>query len=172
MSLRGANVTLLDYSEVALKRAKELYNFFDLEPNTVKADIFNLNSQFLMKFDISLSFGLVEHFLESSERQEAMNAHFKVLKKGGISFISVPNKLCPHYLLRHLTVSYLGLSIHKEEPFTKKELIECAKQAGFKRYEVFGSSLFDLSYLTDYYGEFKTVFDNYFAYAIVLFAIK
>ena len=62
MSLRGANVTLLDYSETALEKAKLLFSNFNCKAQFIKADAFNIPPNLLNKFDVSMSFGLAEHF--------------------------------------------------------------------------------------------------------------
>jgi len=96
--------------------------------------------------------------------------------------MSVPNKRCPHYRL----ASYLGKVISKlnkgilhteEDPFTFDGLMTAAEFLGLKRTEIFGSSFFDFSYnpllrfinLGDVGLRF---FDDYLAYAIILFGGK
>lgn len=171
IALRGAKVTLVDFSEIALMKAREMFKPFGLSPNCYKADILNLDQNFFQKFDISMSFGTVEHFLHNPERKQSIKVHLEVLREGGASFISVPNKICPHYRLQSLR--RVG-----ENPFTPSELKKFARQVGFKYYEVFGSSLLDFGYLIDpadplaSYARVTTPLDNYFAYALILFAIR
>ena len=59
-AFKGCNVTLVDYSEHTLKKVKEMFKLFGLNPKTVKADVLSLTGDFLGKFDVSLFFGLVE----------------------------------------------------------------------------------------------------------------
>ena len=98
MRSKGANITLVDYSEVALEHSKLLFKEFNYDAKFVKANILNLPSEFLAKFDISMSFGLGEHFI-GKERQQVFSSHFLALKENGLCFISVPNELCLPYMI-------------------------------------------------------------------------
>lgn len=176
MGLKGAEVTLVDFSEVALAKAKELFKEFGLSPNCCKSDIFNLDSNFFGKFDISMSFGTVEHFFSDLERKHAIAVHYEVLRKGGLSFISVPNKMCPHYRIFSWLVRMLRREI-SEKPFNSHELIRYAEQTGYRYYETFGSSLFEFDFLMPYFyapvhAQITSLLDNYCAHALTLFAVK
>ena len=91
------------------------------------------------QYDVSFSFGTAEHFW-ATDRQTVFNSHVDVLKKVGLSFIWVPNK---YGLLFHF-----GRSIRKvfkrsvcpvdETPFTRKELLERAHNAGLSDAKVYG----------------------------------
>lgn len=177
MALRGASVTLVDFSEHALNNAKELFRSFGLSPNCLKANIFDIERDLFQEFDISMSFGTVEHFLTDSERRQAIDVHYKVLKPGGVTFISVPNKMCPHHRFLLQLGKMVGLGL-EQKPFVPFELVRYAREVGFTHYEVFGSSLFDFSYsheLTNLlyrFAQIGTRFDKYLAYALILFAVK
>ena len=54
-----------------------------------------------------MSFGLTEHFL-GADRVNINKAHFQVLREGGISFISVPNKYNPPYIIYKYFSQLLG----------------------------------------------------------------
>jgi len=182
MALQGASVTLVDNSNMALTRAKELFKLYNLNPACYNQDIFDLDDRFLSSFDISMSFGVVEHFLNRSERDRAIRAHYDVLKPRGIFFISVPNKRCPHYRL----ALYLGKVVSKhnkgvlhteEKPFTYGELKTVGEFLGLKHIEVFGSSFFDFSYnpllrFINLGNVGLKFFDDYLAYAIVFSGTK
>jgi 2-polyprenyl-3-methyl-5-hydroxy-6-metoxy-1,4-benzoquinol methylase len=183
-ALQGANVTLVDYSKTALTRAKALFSSYNLNPICCNQSIFNLDDRFFSSFDISMSFGLVEHFLKNPERERAIAIHCDVLRKRGVSFISVPNEKCPHYRVssqigKMIVKHHIGLRLlhTKEKPFTNDELIMHGKSAGFKHIEIFGSSFLDFSYnplLSSLkLGNVSLRFlDDHLAYALILFGIK
>ena len=178
MALKGAHVTLIDISEEALKLAKELFNRFGLNPTCYRANLFDLNSDLFLKFDISMSFGTVEHFFSDDQRREAITIHNKLLRKGGVSFIGVPNKMCPHHTIFSSLIKVARLSkAPLERPFSAPELNNYAKQAGFSFYETFGSSLLEFDYLMPYFFmpvqlQMTTPLDNYYAAMLTLFAKK
>jgi len=176
MSLQGAKITLVDFSEVALQKARNLFKEFGLNPTCYEADIFDLDSDFFGRFDISMSFGSIEHFFDGYQRKEAISIHYKVLRKRGLSFISVPNKMCPHYSIFHWAARLIGRRI-LEKPFSSRELITCGQKAGYRYCETFGSSLLESDYLMPYLyvpvqAQVTTPLDNYCAHALTLFGVK
>jgi len=58
MALRGADVTLVDYSEVALERARTLFDHLGAKATFLRQDIFNMPQNLIGSFDVSMSFGL------------------------------------------------------------------------------------------------------------------
>jgi SAM-dependent methyltransferase len=114
----GANVTLVDSSEVALKQAEETFDALSLKGSFVAKDIFSLDLT-ESSFDVAMSFGLVEHFLPAN-RGKAIRIH----RAGRIGIVAVPNALCVPYRLWKLVLEGTrrwpyGL----ERPFTKGELL-------------------------------------------------
>ena len=91
MAIRGAKGTLLDIDASALQRASELFALFHTTPRLIQQDILSSVDPTLANcFDVVMSFGLVEHFIES-ERELCIRRHFDLAKPGGIVIISVPN---------------------------------------------------------------------------------
>jgi len=178
MSLKGAQVTLVDSSKNALDRAKEFFKKFALSPTCCQTDIFRLPHNLFKKFDISMSFGTVEHFLQDDQRKESIKIHHRLLKDNGISFISVPNKMSPHYRLFSFLVKKTHIAKGPlEKPFDTFELIKYAKQAGFRYCETFGSSLFEFDYLMPHVympvqAQIPMKFDDRYAHSLTLFAIR
>ena len=62
MALKGASITLIDYSQIALNKAKALFQNIGVNANFMKGNILDMPGDLLNSFDISMSFGLVEHF--------------------------------------------------------------------------------------------------------------
>jgi len=59
MALKGYDDTLVDYSELALRRAKETLVISVLIPSLLKLMCYSLARNYFSRFDVSLSFGLV-----------------------------------------------------------------------------------------------------------------
>lgn len=194
MSLRGANVTLLDYSEASLEKAKLLFSNFDCSAQFIKADAFNIPNNLLSNFDISMSFGLAEHFIYP-KRQQIFNSHFLVLKQNGLSFISVPNVFCFPYRGAQIALKLFHRCKLLEVPFTHSELRKIAHSVGCQPYEIVGSSFIAaideflikniLHFVTKRIGikfflknhnnikeEKSTIFDNYLGYSLILIGCK
>ncbi len=139
-ALRGSNVTVLDYSKKALIRAKEFYKRQGITVKTIHADALHLPKNLHNKFDVSLSFGLIEHF-ENKTRTKMMQAHKDVLKKNGMTFISVPNKWNPPYRIYKAVFEAIGKwQFGLEIPYSRKELLERAKACELHNTRVIGGS--------------------------------
>jgi len=189
MATKGANITLIDYSEIALDKARVLFKNTGVEANFLIADIRNFPKRLLNSFDISMSFGLVEHF-DYPLREDVVKLHTDLLKPNGISFIGVPNVYCLPYRFFMKLSEILGYSSEGAEiPFSRSELRKIASSAGFKTYEIKGSSfirdsvyfLFSryISHLTKWRliidispFEISSIFDDYFGYSLVLIGTK
>lgn len=187
MASKGANVTVLDYSDEALRQAKLFFKANGQKARFVKADILNLSKNLLNKFDVSCSFGLTEHFINNN-RIIANKAHFDVLKKRGVFFISVPNKSCPPYRIHKKFMELLGFwKVGEEYPYSRKEFIDICKKIGVEKYGFFGSSIItSLNFINPYKAlkkvlkvknskikkEKGTSLDKYFGYALVLWGEK
>ncbi len=194
MSQRGANVTLLDYSEAALEKAKSLFANFDCTGQFIKADAFNIPNSLLNNFDISMSFGSAEHFLYP-ERLQIFNSHFLVLKQNGLSFISVPNVFCFPYRIAQIALKLFNRCKLPEVPFTHSELRKIADRVGYYPYEIVGSSFIQaidefliknlIHFIAKRIGnktflnsqnnitkEKTTILDNYLGYSLILIGCK
>ena len=141
MALKGAKVTLLDFSPVALEKAASLFGHFNCKATFMKEDVFNMPQSMFGNYDISMSFGFAEHF-KYPKRQEVFKEHLSLLKDGGISFISVPNAYCFVYRLSLLVLKLLHKWDVWEVPFTHSQLRRVAGRAGYPSYAIIGSSSF------------------------------
>jgi SAM-dependent methyltransferase len=127
---RGARVTLLDESTFVLEQAAELFAAHGVEPELVEGDVFDLPPGVRDRFDVSMSFGLCEHFL-GERRRAVVGAHLQALRPGGVAMIGVPNRFSPAYrawmgLLKRRGTWTLGT----EEPYSAAELAALARGAG------------------------------------------
>jgi SAM-dependent methyltransferase len=127
---RGADVTIFDTSPVALEQARELFVGLGLDADYVAGDAFNLASSLRDSFDVSMSFGLWEHFLDD-RRRAIVAAHLDVLRPGGVAFLGVPNRWAPVYRLWMGTLKRTGSwPLGTEVPFTSAELAALVREAG------------------------------------------
>lgn len=189
MALRGARVSLLDYSTIALEKAGILFKNLGLDADFILADVMNIPEELMGKFDISMSFGLAEHFTYP-ERKTIFQIHRDLLNNKGCCFVEVPNKYCAPYIIFKKLAQFLGhWSTAEEIPFSRSELKKNASFSGFKNYKVVGSSFLRdtiyflfvrfISYLAKQkiivntsFFEIPSIFDNYFGRSLVLMASK
>ena len=137
---RGARVTLLDVSTLVLSQAEELFGAHDLPVELVEGDVFDLPAGVRDRFDVSMSFGLCEHFL-GDRRRRVVRSHLEVLRPGGVAMIGVPNRFAPAYRLWMGVLKARGSwPLGTEVPFSARELATLARAAGGEPLEaVYGS---------------------------------
>lgn len=137
---RGAHVTLLDESSFPLEQARDLYAAHGVGFEPMEADVFALPAELQGTFDVSMSFGLCEHFL-GERRRSVVAAHLELLRPGGLAFLGVPNRHAPAYRLWMATMKRRGTwPLGTEEPFSTAELAGLARAAGGRPLEpVYGS---------------------------------
>jgi SAM-dependent methyltransferase len=127
---RGASVTLLDNVPLALEQARTLFGSHDLSFEAIDADLFALPDELRGAFDVSMSYGLCEHFL-GERRQAVVAAHLEVLRPGGLALIGVPNRHGVVYRVWKGTLTATGSwPLGTEEPFTAAELAALSRRAG------------------------------------------
>jgi len=141
-SLLGAKTTLVDYSPKQLNRARYIAEKFTVQPVIIEENLLQLPKSFWGRYDISMSFGTAEHFF-GKNRQTIFDVHSKVLRKGGLSILWVPNR---YGILFHLGVIIRRLFHRKvclvdETPFTRRELFRRAKVAGLTDIKIVGGEL-------------------------------
>ena len=146
---RGADVTLLDNLPRALEQARELWDANGVSFHGAEADLFALPDELRGAFDVSMSYGLCEHFL-GERRLAVVRAHLEVLRPGGLALIGVPNRRGVVYRAWKAVLERRGgWPFGTEEPFTARELSTLARLAGGKPlapvYGSFASSLVDHS---------------------------
>ncbi len=129
-ALHGAKATVLDQSAIALEQAAARFAQHDIEVETVEADVFDLPAELLGAYDVSMSFGLCEHFLDE-RRRGVVAAHVDLLTPDGIAMVNVPNKYSPFYR------AWMGLAKRRgtwtlgtEVPFSARELCDLARRSG------------------------------------------
>ncbi len=141
MAQRGASVAVLDYSDIAMERARRLFEEMDLPVDFILQDALDLPESLLNRFDVSMSFGLAEHFL-GDKRTGFLKAHLDLLNDGGLTFISVPNTHNPPYRLHKWITERTGRwGAGEEYPFSRQEFESYCAQLGVGEFGFFGDSL-------------------------------
>ncbi len=141
----GAHVTLLDYSNKALKFCQAVFMDNGISENQahfIHMDALRIDSTFLNKYDISMSFGVAEHFAGKG-RTGIVKAHYDVLKHGGITFISVPNAHCIPFRIYQLTARLKKRDTIQCHAYSRGEFKNIAKENNIKKYDFIGSSYID-----------------------------
>jgi 2-polyprenyl-3-methyl-5-hydroxy-6-metoxy-1,4-benzoquinol methylase len=142
MALSGASCTLFDYSPNAIEFSKKIFSELGLRADVHLIDAFNLPEKSLGKFDVAMSFGLIEHFTKQ-RRSEIVNAHNLLLKPNGLAIINSPNAWCFPYriekFIRQLTHTW---RFGQEFPFSPVELEKIARKCNLKPLEVWGWSFY------------------------------
>lgn len=99
LALNGFQVHGIDVSDAVTTRAQtfldEIRQFQPIEATTEVADIFNYPSE--VTYDMCFHFGVVEHFLEVSERQQIWGTLYTLTKPGGWMVSVVP---CGQHFMR------------------------------------------------------------------------
>src|SRR5208282_847608 len=137
---KGAELTVLDYSNQAICRARELFREAGVDGSFIKQDALALPLKLLGKYDVSMSFGLTEHFL-GDDRLRIYKAHFDLVKPGGLVAISAPNKYCPPYRIMRYLARQLGYwMVGEEYPYSRRELRDICNKLMVNEYFFFGDS--------------------------------
>ena len=129
-SEQGAKVFGLDISFPMVQKARKIFSQSDGGSGLIVSDLREIAFA-EESFDYIYSMGTIEHF---REHRKALDECFRVLKKGGIAIIGVPNKWDP--FLRPAMVSFLyklGLySYGFEKSFSMRTLERLLSSVGFR----------------------------------------
>ena len=137
----GCEVTVLDYSKTALRRAEARLSRDHIRASYVLGNALYLPSSLLATFDVSMSFGVAEHFI-GEERIAINRAHLDVLRPGGLTFVSVPNRYCvPYRLFKFVTERVGTWRVGEEYPYSRRELASIFERLDAVDIGLFGESL-------------------------------
>ncbi len=134
ISGEGGNVCALDYSEEALK----------LMERTAGAGVMRIcgDARTLPfsneTFDIVFHQGLLEHFREPSALLEE---HVRVLKRGGVLLVDVPQRYHYYTVLKHGMMAFRIWFAGWETEFSAGELKRLVEDAGMEVMDVYGEHL-------------------------------
>ena len=93
-----------------------------------------------------MSMGVAEHFI-GEERLKALQAHFYVLREGGLAIIDVPHKSNPPYMLwKFLSQKFGRWNFGEEYPYTLREFKRFQKPLNVT-FDFIGGYLFEDQFL-------------------------
>jgi SAM-dependent methyltransferase len=134
ISADGADVYALDYSEGALKlMAESPDSRLLIVCGDARAMPFRDGS-----FDVVFHQGLLEHFREP---MELLKENYRVLKRGGILLVDVPQRFHYYTILKHLLMFFGVWFAGWETEFSLRELRSLVKSAGLTVIDVYGENL-------------------------------
>src|SRR5258706_1081558 len=84
----GFKVSGLDYSEIGCEESRKILLNAGVQGEVVCADFFSPPTSLLGAFDVVITFGVVEHFLDT---QSCIGALSRFLKPGGLLITIIPN---------------------------------------------------------------------------------
>jgi 2-polyprenyl-3-methyl-5-hydroxy-6-metoxy-1,4-benzoquinol methylase len=143
LARHGAKVTVLDYSANALQVSRELYESLGIEATFILADALAIGDDLKAKYDVSMSFGLAEHFADG-QRLQIIRSHFDLIKPSGMTLISVPNLECWPYRFWKFQRTIRGKwDFGLELPYDQREFVDISKAIAVDKYSFIGSSFWD-----------------------------
>jgi 2-polyprenyl-3-methyl-5-hydroxy-6-metoxy-1,4-benzoquinol methylase len=84
----GFKVYGIDYSEIGCQQAREMLSSEEIECEIVVSDFLSPPKSFMGKYDVVISFGVVEHYEDTSRCIKAISRY---LKPGGLMITNIPN---------------------------------------------------------------------------------
>lgn len=84
----GFQISGMDYSEIGCKQAKSVLRQEGLEGNVICASFFAPPKEMVELFDVAVSFGVAEHFEDTTA---CIHAFSRFLKPGGMLITIIPN---------------------------------------------------------------------------------
>lgn len=144
LAKKGAKVVIVDFSDEALSLVRSESKSENIYLETKKEDAENLSFPD-ETFDCVFHQGLLEHF-ESPQR--LLDEQYRVLKKGGIIVIDVPQRYTTYTLKKHWQMMRGKWFAGWEKEFSIGELEKIVKENGFE---------IVASYGWGYYGKLHTL---------------
>lgn len=122
----GFKVYGIDYSELGCKQAKDILSSVNVEGEVICENFFTPPERLLNYFDVVVSFGVVEHFIDTTA---CIAAFAKFLKPGGMMINNIPNLIGVNGTLQKL-INKPVFDIHV--PLSLNDLKECHTRAGLE----------------------------------------
>ncbi|MCM2531962.1 class I SAM-dependent methyltransferase [Neobacillus pocheonensis] len=95
-AMEGADVTLLDFSEIAIEQSKERFNKRNLKAEFITCDIMNMKDIPDNTYDVVWNAGVLEHF-DKNQLCSSITEMKRILKPDGILITINPNAKCLLY---------------------------------------------------------------------------
>ena len=122
----GLEVYGIDYSELGCRQALQILRNEGVQGEILCADLFAPPAQIIEQFDFVVSFGVVEHFVDTARCLEALG---RCLKPGGILITSIPNMTGLVGTLQKLLNRPV---FEKHVPLDREALKQAHQQAGLE----------------------------------------
>jgi cyclopropane fatty-acyl-phospholipid synthase-like methyltransferase len=84
----GFNVSGLDYSEFGCKQTERILTRDNIKGIIIQGDLFNPPSELISNYDVACSFGVVEHFDDTSHVIKKIS---EFVRPGGLIITTIPN---------------------------------------------------------------------------------
>lgn len=122
----NAEVCGLDYSEIGCEKSRALLKYYKIPGVIYYADLFSPPSDLLQKFDLVVSFGVMEHFEDTSNCLKSCAAF---VKAGGLLLTLIPNiPSIIGFIQKRIDQKVYDVHV----PLTKKQLIDAHESAHLK----------------------------------------
>lgn len=144
LAKKGADVYILDYSKKALEEVEKYAKKVKIKIHPIEADAYKLPFKD-ETFDLIFHQGFLEHFRDPLN---LLFEQYRVLKKGGIIVVDVPQKFTTYTLKKQLAIRRGTWFAGWETQFSVKELEGLLRRAGFKPIRAYGWG---------YYGKLHTI---------------
>ncbi len=122
----GFKVAGIDRSETGCGRARTILEREGVNGEIFCADFFEIPPELVGRFDVAISFGVIEHFEKTAE---ALRAMAKLLKPGGRMFDDIPN--FTGVLGRYQKLLDRGM-YDAHVPMSREELASAHREAGLE----------------------------------------
>lgn len=122
----NAEVCGLDYSEVGCEKSRALWEYYKIPGSIYCSNFFSPPSDLLQKFDLVISFGVVEHFEDTNNCLKSCAAF---VKSGGLLLTLIPNiPSIIGFIQKRIDRKVYDVHV----PLTKKNLIDAHESADLK----------------------------------------
>lgn len=136
----GAQVVQLDYAENSLRILKRLADDLQLPAIIVGGDTFHLPFPD-DSFDVVFHQGLLEHF-HRAQAEALLKENIRVLRKGGVLLVDVPQRYHPYTLAKHLLMALNRWFAGWERSFSVGELRSRMKELGLTPVFAYGEWMY------------------------------
>lgn len=136
----GAEVVQLDYSQASLSILQFISRRDALRVHLVQGNAFSLPFR-ESTFDVVFHQGLLEHF-EKNEAEELLRENIRVLKKGGLLLVDVPQRYHIYTVLKHILIFFNAWFAGWEREFSIGELERILKSHGLKVIHTYGEWMY------------------------------